>query len=32
MAAEVLSLPIGPHVSADQVDAVAAAVRSFFGA
>jgi dTDP-4-amino-4,6-dideoxygalactose transaminase len=29
-ASEVLSLPIGPHVSAEQVDYVCAGVRSFF--
>ena len=30
LATEVLSLPIGPHVSAEQVDYVGATVRSFF--
>ena len=32
LAAEVLSLPIGPHVSAAQIDHVCAAVRDFFAA
>ena len=27
---EVLSLPIGPHHTAEQIDTVCAAVRSFF--
>lgn len=31
LADEVLSLPIGPHISASQVDHVCAAVRAFFG-
>jgi dTDP-4-amino-4,6-dideoxygalactose transaminase len=31
MADEVLSLPIGPHVSADQVEWVSTQIRSFFG-
>ena len=31
MAGEVLSLPIGPHVTADQVDYVCEHVRDFFG-
>ena len=31
-AAEVLSLPLGPHISAAQVDHVCAAIRSFFQA
>ena len=31
LAEEVLSLPISPHHSAEQIDSVAAAVRSFFG-
>jgi dTDP-4-amino-4,6-dideoxygalactose transaminase len=30
LAAEVLSLPIGPHVTVEQVDYVSACVRSFF--
>jgi dTDP-4-amino-4,6-dideoxygalactose transaminase len=30
LASEVLSLPIGPHVTAEQVDYVCASVRSFF--
>jgi len=29
-AGEVLSLPIGPHITADQVDTVIACIRSFF--
>lgn len=32
LANEVLSLPIGPHHTAEQIDEVCAAVRSFFGA
>ncbi len=31
LAAEVLSLPIGPHVTVEQVDNVCAAIRRFFG-
>lgn len=31
LAREVLSLPIGPHHSAEQIDAVCAAIRGFFG-
>jgi dTDP-4-amino-4,6-dideoxygalactose transaminase len=30
-AGEVLSLPIGPHTTAEQVDFVCTQVRSFFG-
>jgi dTDP-4-amino-4,6-dideoxygalactose transaminase len=30
LAAEVLSLPISPHHTAEQIDSVGAAVRSFF--
>ena len=32
LADEVLSLPIGPHVSAEQVDFVCEKIRGFFGA
>ncbi len=32
LAGEVLSLPIGPHLTADQADHVCASVRSFFAA
>lgn len=32
LASEVLSLPIGPHISAEQVEHVCASVRRFFGA
>lgn len=32
LAGEVLSLPIGPHISAEQVDHVCAAVKDFFSA
>jgi dTDP-3-amino-3,4,6-trideoxy-alpha-D-glucose transaminase len=32
LAAEVLSLPIGPHLSDEQADRVIALIRSFFGA
>ena len=32
LADEVLSLPIGPHITGDQVDHVCASIRRFFGA